>query len=91
MNSQNTQQLTEDIQKEISQSLNNSESSSASKNDGISEDNYNNLQSHIDLNKTELNYPNGKKDVQDFAEGILHIKKELNDCVIDANGRRKCH
>ncbi|MDZ8260115.1 hypothetical protein [Nostoc sp. ChiQUE01b] len=80
MNSQNTQQLTDDIQKETSQSLNNSKFSSVSENDGISGDNYHDLQSNIDLNKTELNDANGEKDVQDLSEGIPPRKKELKSC-----------
>ncbi|MBE9000495.1 hypothetical protein IQ274_20190 [Nostoc sp. LEGE 12447] len=80
MESQNTQQLTDDIQKETSQNLNNSESSRVSENDGTSEDNYHDLQSNIDLNKTELNDLSGEKDVQNFSEGIPPRKKELKSC-----------
>ncbi|MEH2085146.1 hypothetical protein [Nostoc sp.] len=90
MNSQNTQQLTDDIQKETSQSLNNSESSSISENDGISGDNYQDLQSNINLNKTELNDASGEKDVQDLSEVIPPRKKELKSCWVDDDGNRVC-
>ncbi|MBD2243823.1 hypothetical protein [Nostoc sp. FACHB-888] len=90
MNSQNTQLLTDKIQKEISQSLNNSEFSSLRENHGISGDNYHDLQSNIDLNKTELNDPTGEKNVQDVTQGIPPRKKELKSCWVDDDGNRVC-
>jgi hypothetical protein len=87
MNSQNTQLLTDDIQKETNQSLNNSESSGVSANDGISGDNHHDLHSNIGLNKTELN---DVKDVQDLSEGILPTKKVLKGCWYDENDNRVC-
>ncbi|MDZ8082182.1 MAG: hypothetical protein RMX35_24350 [Nostoc sp. DcaGUA01] len=80
MNFQNTQVLTDDTQKETNQSLNNSELSDVSQNDDISEDNYHELQSNIDLHKTELHDANGEKGVEDCAEVILPKKKELKSC-----------
>ncbi|MEH2403248.1 hypothetical protein [Nostoc sp.] len=80
MNKKNTQQLTDDIQKETNQSLNNSESSDVRENDGISGDNYHDLQSNINFNKTELNDANRETDIQDFAQGIPPTKKELKSC-----------
>jgi hypothetical protein len=90
MESQKTQQLTDDIQKETSHRLNNSESSGVSENDSIPGDNSHDLQSNIDLNKTKLNDANGEKDVQDFAEGIPPRKKELKGCWVDEDGNRVC-
>lgn len=80
MNSQNTQQLTDDILKETSHSLNNSESGGVSANDGISGDNYHDSHSNIDLNKTELNDASGEKDVQTLVDGIPPSNKELKSC-----------
>lgn len=77
MNSQKIQQVTEDIQKKNSQSLNNSESGGVSQNDGVSGDNSQGFQSSIDVNKTEFNDAAEEKEVQDFAERFLPINKKL--------------
>jgi hypothetical protein len=90
MNSQNTQQLTDDIQKETSQSLNNSESSGVSETDGISADNYHDLQSNIDPNKTELNDATGEKELYNFSQGIPPKNKKLASCVLTDDGMI-CH
>lgn len=90
MNSQNTQLLTDDIQKETSQSLNDSESGGVNVNDGISGDNYHDLHSNIDLNKTELNDASQEKDVQHFSEGIPPRKKKLEGCWVDNDGNVIC-
>ncbi|MBE8965034.1 hypothetical protein IQ277_01895 [Nostocales cyanobacterium LEGE 12452] len=80
MNSQNTQQLTGDIQKKNSQGLNNTEARGTSQNDGVSGDNSQGFQSSTDINQTELNDVTEKKEVQDVAEGILPSNKELKTC-----------
>ncbi|MBD2525124.1 hypothetical protein [Nostoc sp. FACHB-133] len=90
MNSQNTQQLTDEIQKETSQSLNNSESGGVSANDGTSGDNHHDLHSNIDLNKTEFNDGSAEKELQNFPQGIPPKNKNLESCVLTDDGMI-CH
>ncbi|MGJ5630031.1 hypothetical protein [Nostoc sp. CALU 1950] len=91
MESQNIQQLTNDIQNEASNSLNKSQSEVAVQNDSGLGDNSQELQSSIDINKTELNDVVGEKEVEHFAEGIPPMKKKLQQtCWVDEDGNRVC-
>ncbi|MFN6569101.1 hypothetical protein [Dendronalium sp. ChiSLP03b] len=82
MESQTAQQLTNDIQTESSESVNNSQvsvaiaSDASNATDGLSEDNSLDLEGSIETKNDAPALPNTKK---------------LKDCWIDEDGNRKCN
>ncbi|MEH2306583.1 hypothetical protein [Nostoc sp.] len=75
MESQNTQQLTDDIQNKSSKALNNSEVGVASENNTISEDNSLDLQSSIDPNQIKNNAGKDQQ-AQDLSQ-VMPGKRNL--------------
>jgi isopentenyl phosphate kinase len=74
MESQNTQQLTDDIQNELSEDLKNSEVGVAINNDGISAENSLDLQSAINPDAIQLNVIVEQQEIQNFL-GVNQPKK----------------
>ncbi|MBD2560338.1 MULTISPECIES: hypothetical protein [Nostoc] len=74
MTSQNTQQLTNDIQNELSEDLKNSDEGVVIENDGISADNSLGLQSAIDPDAIQLNVPVEQQEIQNSL-GVNQPKK----------------
>lgn len=80
MNSQNTQQLTNDIQNESSEELKNSEVAIASENNPISEDNSLDLQSSIDPNQIESNNAGLYQQAKDLSQVMPGKRNLLATC-----------
>ncbi len=90
MNSQNTQQSTNDIQNELSEYMNNSEADVVLKKDDTEDNFQEELQSSIDPKTNEFDAAVGKQEIKDLT-GVIQSKKLKEEvCWYNQQGVRIC-